>query len=749
MGGSGWRKAFCTSSFTTENFKPQQQSPSSYSRVNNFFSATNTTLSNPATPRSSEIKNEAVISGPALRCRTTTSTSTGKSPMSSPRTTVRQNHQLPPSSPRSPSRFSLLKNSIRLSKSRCGVCLQITMAVHGTAIFIAECSHSFHFACIAAHVQANNTLACPVCAAMWRHVPSLAVLERPAEGIRCVGGKTVVKQERVPVGKGYSDDEPLCSPGGSVTCFNPILEVEGEDEDGEEEQSSSDNNEFQGFFATTNPQSSTTLRGELNRRRQRDDGGVVSTVGLDISVESEIALLSNGRNHDKYVVPVKVKAFSAPAESSGNGFARAPIDLVVVVDVSGVEMNEVKLQMLKRCIRQVIASLTSSDRLSLVVFASTAKRLVPLQRMTPQNQRSTRRIVDRIVSGNSAHGRIVGDALRKATRILEDRRDRNPVASIMFLSDGQKQPSPLEKRERIPPSSSLSCRSSSTTSSAGTRFAHIEIPLFSSKDDKITEQPEEAFARCVGRFHSVVVKDVVFQLKISAGEITAMYSISNQAKASSLGTDSVNFGDLYADEERNFLIEIRIPSSISQFSLVGNFNYKDPLNEEAVRYTDRSLSLTIPPLVTPRNHRQKRKLLSAKAETVRNLFVTTRAVTEARRLTGLNDTGTALHLLSSARALLLQSTEPSAVGNLRTVETELAELQLRRQRRNRSERDRETSVTPTVAIGGVENAVGGIGAEALTPTSAWRAAERLAKLAVMKKSLNRVSDLHGFEDARF
>lgn len=39
--------------------------------------------------------------------------------------------------------------------------------------------------------------------------------------------------------------------------------------------------------------------------------------------------------------------------------------------------------------------------------------------------------------------------------------------------------------------------------------------------------------------------------------------------------------------------------------------------------------------------------------------------------------------------------------------------------------------------------------EPLTPTSAWRAAERLAKVATLKKSLNKVSDLHGFENARF
>ena len=39
--------------------------------------------------------------------------------------------------------------------------------------------------------------------------------------------------------------------------------------------------------------------------------------------------------------------------------------------------------------------------------------------------------------------------------------------------------------------------------------------------------------------------------------------------------------------------------------------------------------------------------------------------------------------------------------------------------------------------------------EPLTPTSAWRAGKKLAKVAIMKKSMNRVSDLHGFENARF
>ncbi|MCI34530.1 zinc finger protein, partial [Trifolium medium] len=39
--------------------------------------------------------------------------------------------------------------------------------------------------------------------------------------------------------------------------------------------------------------------------------------------------------------------------------------------------------------------------------------------------------------------------------------------------------------------------------------------------------------------------------------------------------------------------------------------------------------------------------------------------------------------------------------------------------------------------------------EPRTPISAWKVAEKLAKVAIMRKSMNKVSDLHGFEDARF
>ena len=90
----------------------------------------------------------------------------------------------------------------------------------------------------------------------------------------------------------------------------------------------------------------------------------------------------------------------------------------------------------------------------------------------------------------------------------------------------------------------------------------------------------------------------------------------------------------------------------------------------------------------------------------------------------------------------MQSNSISAEEYIRGLETEMAELHWRRQQQLDQQHRRRSSETREVTLVD-ENG------EPLTPTSAWRAAEKLAKVAMMRKSMNKVSDLHGFENARF
>jgi Mg-chelatase subunit ChlD/uncharacterized Zn finger protein (UPF0148 family) len=624
----------------------------------------------------------------------------------------------------------------------------------GTAIYTAECAHAFHFPCIADHVRKHGKLVCPVCNTTWKDVPLLAIHktlgsqspdQNDVVAVNNHDTKPKIEEKKMidsspralqpkpetqlkPTSsdsRSYDDDEPLLSPtAGSRITPIPEADENAEADDVEDE--------FQGFFVSNpNPPSSSITYSDPEEAPPSSGRDHLRNVRVRLLPES--ALVSVGRSHETHVVALRVKAPPARNTAASAPLGRAPIDLVTVLDVSG-SMTGAKLHMLKRAMRLVISSLGSADRLSIVAFSATSKRLLPLRRMTAQGQRAARRIVDRLVC---REGTSVGDALRKASKVLEDRRERNPVASIMLLSDGQDH----DERRRVHHANNNQRQASNHVSS--TRFARIEIPVHKfGFGDNEHEAAEDSFAKCVGGLLSVVVQDLRIQLGFpSPAEISAIYSCNGRPTV--LGSGSVRLGDMYAEEERELLVELRVPTSAN----VGTHHvmsfrclYKDPATQEVVYGKEQAL-------LVPRPHGFRSS--TPRIERLRNLFITTRAMAESRRLIEHDELSSAHQLLASARALLLQSSSESAEEYVRSLEAELAEVQWRRQqqqqqmmtmmlqRRRGHERD---------AMGA--NIVDENG-EPLTPTSAWRAAEKLAKVAIMKKSLNRVSDLHGFENARF
>ncbi|KAJ7943808.1 Zinc finger C3HC4-type RING finger family protein [Quillaja saponaria] len=711
---TGWRRVFCTSipkeretkvlSEKQQHCDSTKQSPKISSKFG-FFS-------NPSTPR----LQSQPVSSPSLRCRTTVATNTPTSSVpNSPKlqckiSATQEKNNSPrlfqlsnPSSPKSPSSFSLLKNSLRLSKS--------VKTGQGTAIFTAECSHTFHFPCIAAHIKKQQFLFCPVCSTNWKELPLLVTQNdnqlKPANGAAEKNRtQNPVRDVKIKSLRVYDDDEPLMSPT-SVARFNPIPESD----ENEEDQQHNGNIEFQGFRVNPSGSSLSSPRGVTYDRN------------IEVRVSPEAAILAVGRSYETYAVILKIKAPpSLTVNSGGRGRTprtaarRAPIDLVTVIDVSGA-MTDSKLQMVKRSMRLVISSLSPTDRLSIIAFSSSSKRLFPLRRMTSNGQRSARRIVDTLVTiDQGREATVKNDAVKKAAKVLEDRRQKNSVASIVVLSDG---PSSNQKGFLI-----------------STRFAHMEVPVhsvgFADGRACANAPPEEALVKCVGGLLSVVVHDLRLKLSVVSRsgpvEIAAVYS--STVRPTALGSGLIRLSDLYAEEERELLVELKVPSaSIGSHHVltVGSF-YKDPSSQEVVYSKEQAVLLPRP---------QAARSSDPKIERLRNLHVTTRAVAESRLLIQHNDLSGAHHLLSSARALLIQSSRKTADEHLHCLEAEQAELQRRRQQQLQNQRQ------------GVSNNRVDEKVEPLTPTSAWRAAERLAKVAIMRKHMNRVSDLHGFENARF
>ncbi|ESW28433.1 hypothetical protein PHAVU_003G286100 [Phaseolus vulgaris] len=603
---SGWRRRFHTSN-------------NNYDYYENKITSTFSLFSNPSSIPHSE-------SRPTLRCRT-------NSPLSK--------HQC---------------------KTSCGICAHTVKSGQGQAIFTAECSHVFHFPCIAAHVKKHRIHTCPVCNANWKQLQT-ADQNKPHQ-------IKTPKSFKLP---SYSDDEPLMSPT-SLSRFNPIPESNENDDDEEEEEEETQNHEQETFHVSSS----------------------LKTRTIDASFAPEAAIVASNRTSETYVALFKVMATPRNAAAS-----RPPVDLVTVLDV-GNTVSGKELQMLKRSMQVVISSLGSADRLSIVAFSGGSKRLFPLRRMTGRGQTAARRIVDALEAvelqrdGTPARN----DALKKAAKVLEDRRQKNTVAKIILLTNGHED-------QRL----------------SSTRFA-VRSLRYSHEGACFDAQHDSDLATRVGNFLSVVAEDFKLELKLASrsapAEIAAVYSVTKGC-TDAFSPGSVALGDLYAAEERELLVELKVPAGTASRGSHHRFisvrcSHLDPFTQERVNSKEREL-------IVPRPHTVRS--CDRRIERLRRCHVSARAVAESRRLVAHNDVSGALHLLSSAGASLSREQNDECLSWL---EAEQAELRSQKLRIGSNLEEKE---------------------EPLTPMSAWRVAERLAKVAIMRKSMNRVSDLHGFEDARF
>ncbi|KAJ0888938.1 putative chromatin regulator PHD family [Helianthus annuus] len=351
-----WRRAFCTSvprepdadstrkPAKHKNDQDQDQDHDHSGKCNTpkfgsrfvFFSSS----SNPSTPR----LHSHTDSSPNLRCRTRTS-STNRTTVQEKSASVPVSPKLrcktsnspklfqwssTPSSPRSPSTFSLLKSNLRLSTNRCGLCLQSVKSGRGVAIFTAECSHSFHFPCIAGYVKEKGSLTCPVCGTMRKETPVFSVTDRnqklaEEDTMRENDDDVVVKKSKLnkqnsfrPDLKVYDDDEPI----GSLTPkggFNPIPESdESFDEDSIDE--------FQGFH--------------INNNYCSNNSPVQSHAKeVDVRLLPEAAVISASRGYETYAICLRAKAPPMRTKTE----RRAPIDLVTVIDEEREMLIELKV----------------------------------------------------------------------------------------------------------------------------------------------------------------------------------------------------------------------------------------------------------------------------------------------------------------------------------------------------------------------------------------------------------------------
>lgn len=698
---------------------------------------------------------------------------------------------VPLSSQSSPSKLGRFRSTSRISRSTCAICLETMKPGHGHAIFTAECSHAFHFPCIASNVRHGN-LICPVCRATWNEVPwqgPTGVHKNETKAVENgeTSGQSSNPRPRVMTAR---QQEALRNAEEEQRRMEPVLRILDESiasfrGDGQQ------NSPEPGSYDDDEPLCTNfTPNNEEKDRGTSCMHGIRST-NIEIALHPEVEAVA-AANTCNLTVLVHLKAAQRTVQNTETTSSdltsrgRAAIDLVTVLDVSG-SMSGTKLTLLKRAMAFVISNLSPVDRLSIVVFSSTARRVLPLRRMCPDGQRSARRVIDRLVCTG---GTNISEGLKKGAKVLEDRREKNPVASIMLLSDGQNTYclTPRSATERRAPIRQPS------------QYGHGQNPVhafgFGVDHDaatmhRISEESggtfsfiqaeslvQDAFAQCLGGLLSVVAQDVQLTiLRQSDGvELRNMHAGSYQTDILSDGIHgTVKLGDLYADEDRHVLVDIKIPSTkdFSMNLIAINSTYRDPVSQQVMQTERQVLSISRPDA----DHDRAAAFPNLEVERQKNRLRAAKAIAEARSLADRSKISEAQQVLQSAKAAL-SGTRDDLCKELEAELTEIQSRMINRQTYERSGRayvlsaqnshmrQRATTrgesidssfsreyqtpsmlnmITRSQSISMDYN----MNRENHTPTSAWKVADKLAKVAVLRKSSIKVSDLHGFEKAGF
>lgn len=300
-----------------------------------------------------------------------------------------------------------------------------------------------------------------------------------------------------------------------------------------------------------------------------------------VSTRVEYASLPRGTTQDVFgLISVQAAAEAAPGPASGAGESvdeRQPMDIVCVLDVSG-SMSGTKISQVQDAQRFIIGQMTPKDRMGLVAFESATRRELRLRRMDTEGQEDANVATLRLRAGG---GTCIAAGLHTAISVMEQRRQRNKVSSIMLLTDGQDQRSKAELPELLERCRAAGCSLyvfgfgadhdaamlSDIAEQAQTPFTYIED----------TENIREVFAGAVGGLASMVAQGLELRVQSSV-PLKAVNTPFSVRRASDTEA-TVTIPDLMVGECRNILVELTVPAQ-------GEGASQTRLLEAAVRYTD-------------------------------------------------------------------------------------------------------------------------------------------------------------------
>jgi len=227
-------------------------------------------------------------------------------------------------------------------------------------------------------------------------------------------------------------------------------------------------------------------------------------------------------------------------------------------------MEGEKLNLLKQSFVSMLEYLTPKDRLSIVVFDSTARRITPLLTMTEKNKAFS---INELNKVHASGGTDIADGMNHALEILKQRREVNNVSSILLLSDGLDSGAEA-KTQYLVNSFSNSIKNTYSINTFGYGSDHDPKLMsniaelrdgryyFIDKLDKV----DECFVDCLGALLSVVVENVSIRIKPASENVAIkrIFGIEGFWKAENDGSYSALVLQLISGKTIDYVAEIEL-----------------------------------------------------------------------------------------------------------------------------------------------------------------------------------------------
>ncbi len=295
-------------------------------------------------------------------------------------------------------------------------------------------------------------------------------------------------------------------------------------------------------------------------------------VKLDVAMAHPVMLTTEGKAKAENHLRIGLTGFELSSDKE-----RKPVNVAIVIDKSG-SMQGDKIEQARQAAMQAVDRLRDADIVSVVVYDSSVEVIVPATKA--MDRREIKEKIRRIVaSGNTALFAGVSKGASEVRKFIDDKR----VNRVILLSDGLANVGPASPSELEQLGTSLIKEGISvTTMGLGLGYNEdlmTKLAMASSGNHVFIEDAENLARVFQNEFDdvlSVVAQKIHLVAKLSAG-IRPVKVLNYPAEISGQ-TVAIDLGQLYARQERYFVIEVEVP--------LGSSGSKRPVADVTAEYAN-------------------------------------------------------------------------------------------------------------------------------------------------------------------